>query len=270
MSEHETNQEHGAEQPAESTQDAPPEAEDEGKKGKKGKRDKNGKVKGRSIPKLVLGLLIIIAGMSMLLDQMNVNADYLWRVLPLMVIFIGVAKVAGASAHSQRFMGGLIIFTGIIWLSGMWNLWPMAVILLGLYVVWRAVGGRTGLPHSGRGVTHSDYIRDFVLFGSSERRIESRNFQGGDLTAVFGGVDLDLRSCPPPEGEAPVLELFVLFGGIDIRVPETWVVSQEASALFGGIEDSTHAPVGGSLDAASPPRLVLKGVALFGGIEIKN
>jgi hypothetical protein len=56
-----------------------------------------------------------------------------------------------------------------------------------------------------------------------------------------------------------------MWGGIEIRVPEDWMIDSQVIPLMGGVEDKTRPPT-----TPSPHRLVLRGMALMGGVEIKN
>ncbi len=91
----------------------------------------------------------------------------------------------------------------------------------------------------------------------------SRAFRGADLLAIMGGLQIDLRRAAI-HGEA-VMDVFVMWGGIEIRVPEDWTVSSRIVPLMAGVEDKTRPPQG-----ASTHHLILRGFALMGGVEIKN
>ena len=63
---------------------------------------------------------------------------------------------------------------------------------------------------------------------------------GGNVTAIFGGVELDFRGADI-EGEEAVIYVEAVFGGIEIVVPERWNVAFEVQSVFAGYsdEDST-------------------------------
>lgn len=104
----------------------------------------------------------------------------------------------------------------------------------------------------------------FALMSGVTRRVRNAPFFGANMTAVMGGIELDLRQATLPEDA--VIELFAFWGGIEIWVPREWSVVNQGFALMGSIEDKT----GNLPQRPGQPRLVLRGMALMGGVEIKN
>lgn len=81
--------------------------------------------------------------------------------------------------------------------------------------------------------------------------------------AVFGGIVLDYRECPlPPEGI--VLDAFCAFGGIEIIVPEGVRVTSNCIPILGGVENKAKGN-----NASNAPTIHIKGLVVFGGIEVK-
>jgi hypothetical protein len=112
------------------------------------------------------------------------------------------------------------------------------------------------------------------IFWGGKRRIVTKNFLGGEIVTIFGGFDIDLTQADMQSSETHV-DVVTIFGGGDIRVPADWEVVLETVGIFGGCNDRTVHPqqqVPGSTDSANPPRkrLIIKGVAIFGGLTIKN
>ena len=97
-----------------------------------------------------------------------------------------------------------------------------------------------------------------------KRTSNTQNFKGGELTAIMGGCEIDLRQASIKDGEA-VIDVFAFWGGIELKVPLDWSVVIEATPLLGGFDDKTRPPQGGSAK-----RLVVKGYAIMGGFEITN
>ena len=83
----------------------------------------------------------------------------------------------------------------------------------------------------------------------------------GDLTAIMGGGKIDLRDARIQEKEA-VLDVFTLMGGLEIQVPEGWVVEPRFTPILGGYQDRTSRATQGT------QRLVINGTAIMGGITV--
>ncbi len=88
------------------------------------------------------------------------------------------------------------------------------------------------------------------------------------LQSLFGGIEIDLRDADLAETEA-VLYANAIFGGIEIRVPETWYVAARGQGIFGGYTDSTRYTGPGDPDKPKKT-LIVMGTAIFGGVEIRN
>jgi predicted membrane protein len=86
-----------------------------------------------------------------------------------------------------------------------------------------------------------------------------------DASGDRRGFEIDLRKAELEAGTARI-DVFVLFGGGEIQVPEGWEVQNQATAIFGGVNDKTqtHAL------SVETPKVLLTGLVLFGGVEIKN
>jgi hypothetical protein len=113
--------------------------------------------------------------------------------------------------------------------------------------------------------TDADRLNKQYTFSGAQLRIESPNWRGGELGVTAGGVEIDLRNAAlAPEGA--VLDLRVVMGGVDIRVPDTWRVHLEVTPLFGGADDSTRTTQG----TADAPRLRILGTVTLGGVNVRN
>ncbi len=117
----------------------------------------------------------------------------------------------------------------------------------------------------GKTANNNDIIDVMAVFGGSTQTVYSKNFQGGDVTAVFGGADIVMTQADFPETVS--LDVTAVFGGVKLIVPQHWAIKSNVTALFGSVEDkrSHLMPV-----SEMTKTLVLDGTALFGGIEIKS
>jgi predicted membrane protein len=242
----------------------------------------------RVTPQLIVGLFIIFVGVVFTLDELGLApaVTYL-RYWPTALIAIGVLKMLQAR-DGGAFAGLLFALVGI-WLQAeelgfihvrLWQVWPLALVLFGGFLVWQGLLGREPRRESAvyvppvfpgdepaaslpRGDDANATLSGMAIMGGVSRGNNSRAFRGADVLAIMGGYELDLRQAAI-HGEA-VIDVFTMWGGIEIRVPEDWTVVSKIMPLMGGVEDKTRPPQG-----ATTHRLILRGFAIMGGVEIKN
>jgi hypothetical protein len=117
------------------------------------------------------------------------------------------------------------------------------------------------------GATTSDqaeFVRSFAMLSGHELRPVSRPFRGADLNAIMGGIKLDLTSARM-EGDIAVIEVFAFWGGVEIFVPPDWTVTSEVTTLLAGFIDKRR-----PTSVVPTKHLVVKGVIVMAGVEIKN
>ncbi|MBO3089913.1 LiaI-LiaF-like domain-containing protein [Cellulomonas dongxiuzhuiae] len=216
----------------------------------------------RSLGQVLVGVLVVLAGVVLLLERSGVVevdlgtlAGTLW---PLLVVLVGVTSLL---LVPRAWFGPVVITAaGVVLLLdrldvldvSVWDyLWPVAIILIGLGITFGAAG-RGG---------QEDRITAIAFWWGSERRSRSRRFRSASLTAIMGGIDLDLRDADI-EGSARI-DVFTFWGGVDIKVPRTWEVRTTGLPLLGGWENKTEPPVGGG------PVLDVRIVSIMAGAEVR-
>lgn len=222
----------------------------------------------------VFGFLIIAVGTVMLLNTMGIlDANNIWDYIPLALMAVGVVRILECQ-HSPTSVGigGVMVLVGAVWfLNNLGLMWfdrrlvlPIAIIAVGILLLFRTIerqrfdGTRTG-P-----LTSDPAISAWTMFGGVKRKIDSKDLVAVDAFALFGGVDLDLR--PAVVLEQANIEANAIFGGIDIKVPQGWTVELTGVGIFGGYEDKTlHPP-----STQPGPRIVVSGIALFGGVSVRH
>jgi len=146
------------------------------------------------------------------------------------------------------------------------DLWPLAIIAAGAMMIWGSFRARRFKTRVS-GAANS--MNATSVFGGVERRVSVKDFKYGSVSAVFGGVELDFRDAEM-EGEEAVMDINVIFGGVEIRVPDHWRVEARNQTLFGGYTDTTRGTGNPSASGTGTKTLVITGQVLFGGIEVKN
>jgi hypothetical protein len=163
------------------------------------------------------------------------------------------------------FLGVVLSFPVLFGRDLEWNkIWPLFVIGWGLALLWGALESRRTRPAIGSDL---DSLNQWTIFGGGELQVSSRQFQGGELFAMFGGWNVDLRHADIKDSEATV-EVNTICGGATLRVPEGWKVILKGAAIMGGFSDKSRPPR--PEDDATAKRLYIRGTALCGGVEIKN
>jgi predicted membrane protein len=229
----------------------------------------------------MFGGAIVLVGVLFLLQNLGyLYVGSLWKYWPVILIAIGIAKLVEGPGTERR-MGGLAIaLIGAVLLTNMlgflpwmtWRmLWPLWLIFWGILILTRGFGrnpfGGPGPFTDDTGTSAANTLDEKAIFGGVHRRVEAQDFQGGLITAVFGGVEIDLRNAATTKDEIQ-LEANAVFGGIELKVPEAWDVTVRGAGVLGAYEDRTHParPVEG----VKRPRLVIRGSAVFGGVEVRN
>jgi predicted membrane protein len=131
-------------------------------------------------------------------------------------------------------------------------------------MIWRAVSERKERGRIAEGGGSEEVrINGSAFLGGFSRGVSTQDFQGGSLTAMMGGCEIDLRNASMKSPEA-VIDVFSFWGGIELKVPRDWTVMTEATPILGGIEDKTQP----SPEASK--RLIIRGMVIMAGVEVKN
>jgi len=120
-------------------------------------------------------------------------------------------------------------------------------------------------------------LNEVNIFWGGKKKIIAKNFTGGEVVAIFGGYEIDLTEAEMA-GDQIFIEAVNIFGGGEIRVPLGWEVYMQTVGIFGGCGDRTRhpdpVPPGAKYPDGSPvpqpKRLIVKGVAIFGGLTVKH
>ncbi len=222
----------------------------------------------RSSTSIVVGVAVMALGVLFFLEELRLlEGRTLFRYWPLLLILIGVEKLLQRDAPRTNPAGWIWVLVGTWILLGnlgivrvsFGELWAVVLILIGWRVLWGGFFPDRGTP----GVDADATVSGMAIMGGFGRSVTSLDFRGGNVTTIMGGCKLDLTQARISSGEA-VLDVFVMWGGIDLRLPDDWLVISRAMPIMGGIDDKTSPPP----DARQ--RLVITGTVLMGGIEIKS
>lgn len=144
---------------------------------------------------------------------------------------------------------------------------PIIFIIIGVSIIGKSGGmriNRQQLISDGEmpvNVAKNEYAAVFstqtIMYNENEV------FEGASLNSVFGGMELDLRSCII--NQDAVVDCTAIFGGMDIFVPKDVNVKVSSTPIFGGVSNKVR----GASYIPGVPTVYINAVCMFGGVDIK-
>lgn len=259
------------------------------------RQHRGGRCRTRQTEAGTWGILLIVAGVIFLLHQIPLTRQlfphwlFTW---PMILVAVGVFSGIRSGFKGAGWL--IVLAVGVLFLihRQSWLIfslrpyfWPLALIVLGLIIYFKRSSGSA--PHQRTATAdpainevanpiqiadtppsavYEEWLDVNVLFSHAERRINTKNFKGGQISAIFGGADINL--CHSDIQGVVILNISALFGGIEIVLPSNWQVKNEVSVILGGLDDRRLPQAG--LPSGDGKVLVIKGSVIFGGVELKN
>ena len=254
---------------------------------------------------LVLGVIVIGFGLMFLLDNLDiVNVNMMFFFWPMVLVGLGILKVVQSRILSGYIIGAGLILLGVVLFFSKLGLfhfsmkvfWPLVLIWFGFMLLNKTSRSAEGQPRQwwewrkadqppaatvpeNKGVSlekdgysfasnstafneNEELLDITAVMGGYQRSVRTSNFRGGEINAIMGGCELDLRECSIKNDA--VIQVFVAMGGVSIRVPPDWLVVLQGNPILGGFDEQTASPPN------SAKRLIVKGYAIMGGVEIRN
>lgn len=216
------------------------------------------------------GILLIAAGVLFGLNALNITNINIffegwWT---LLIIIPSVTGLFSERDKTGCFIGlamGVLLLLccrGILSFSLLWKLLaPAFIVILGCKLVFSGLFGNKasdmivsirkngGEPKVG-----------YAVFSGCDVNFDAEVFEGAELTATFGALKCDLRNAVIEKDCA--IQVWAIFGGIDILVPENVNVKFGTNCLFAGTSNKTG-------HRRNVPTVYIGGVCMFGGVEVK-
>lgn len=244
--------------------------------------------------KVITGVFFLIIGALLLAYKMGAGIPGWIFTWPSILIIVGI--YSGVKHRFENFGWLVMVAIGALFLVN--NefvdlklheyIWPIIFIGVGLVFITRPKHKWRGPDHWKNkqqwknkwqdgvyindpteadkiNVTDGEYIEVNSVFGGAKRIILSKNFKGGEINCFMGGAEIDLTQA---DIQGPVIiEANQIFGGTKLVIPPHWDLKTEITSVFGGMEDKRKAVLT-KIDTSKV--LILKGVTVFGGVEIKS
>lgn len=226
--------------------------------------------------RLLLGALLILLGGIFLLDTLDVLQFSFTRIVfswGFLLFIIGIFTLLNTE---KKLLGGILSGAGILFLiprvfpgvhfhSGI--VLPIILIALGIYIIFNKRKRDEAHSFHFKSEINKDKIDDVAIFGGGTKIISSDNFKGGNITAIFGGSEINLINCKLAEGDN-VIDVLTIFGGTTIIVPKEWNIVVNVTSILGGFSNKSIRNPSVVVDQSRT--LHIKGLAMFGGGEIKT
>jgi len=229
--------------------------------------------------RLWAGIMLLLIGSFYLAYNFNLlpfevpSYVFTW---PVILILFGVYAL-----YKSWFKGFILIAIGTYFLLpkmgaipaiDFMKAWPALLILLGLTLLFGArFKKKTKKKHFVMNSTTAQINEETfditAIMGGDARQINSYNFKGGKITAIMGGLELDLSNCHLAK-EGCVIDLSVVMGGISLKISREWNIKSEILPIMSGIEDNVIYKEDNYIDPAA--LIVLRGTIVMGGVEIKR
>jgi len=228
----------------------------------------------------IIGLLVVTLGIMLLLDTANVFGSdtavlgTYWPALVMAWGLWGLISFRSVLWHAAVLVIGVVfLLTNLnVWTLNIGQLWPVVLVAIGLALLF---SWRVRLPRQADVLAQGsqrqlvgraeDAWKVTRIFSGGEEMVSSQEFEGGEVTAIFGGVDLDLREAELTEGKATI-DATVICGGMELTVPKDWKVNIQATPILRGTENRHRQPS----PSEATGELTIIGTVVCGGIEVKD
>lgn len=226
------------------------------------------------ISNVVWGLLLILigigyAGGNLGIWDFNIFFRGWWTLFILVPCIINLIQYGPNGGNIAGICVGVVLLLGaqgILAFSMIRKLLvPAILILIGFSILLsntkRKITDQQGnqIPFEKTGTGGSDVSG---VFDGRKVQYDGQLFEGATVSAVFGGVNMDLRSAVIERDVR--IDATAIFGGVEIYVPSNVVVRVMSTPVLGGVSNRALAPT-----EVPCHTLYINATCVFGGVDIK-
>ena len=227
------------------------------------------------ISNIIWGLLLIIVGIGYAGDTLgfwNFTIFFAgwWT---LFIIIPCIVSLIQRGVNGGNLIG---LVLGVALLLGSWDvidlsilrrlMIPLILVLAGTIILLsntrtRSFKDQNGnkIPYEKEGLVGSDIS---AVFTGRRANCSGQVFEGANVNAVFGNVELDLRMAVIERDVR--IDATAVFGRIDILVPSNVMVRVMSTPVLGGVANKAPAPT-----EVPCHTLYINTSCVFGGVDIK-
>ncbi len=226
----------------------------------------------RKIGNTLWGIVLVVIGVILTLNALditNINIFFngWWTLL------IIIPSAIELIARENKFWSAVWLIIGILLLLAcrdildfdlLWKLTiPVLLILVGINLIFKDKIDRKMEKKRKELKEKGQQIEEYcATFGEIKEDFNNQEFNGANVTAVFGSVDLDLRKAVINEDK--FVKTSAIFGGIEILAPENVNIKVKSVPIFGATSNNTGRKFDEKL-----PTIYVDSFCMFGGVDIK-
>lgn len=250
-------------------------------------------------PRSLIGLGLIAFAILLFLDNIGVRFLHnIFHVWPLALIIIGAALLYGphksaSTSESSRILPYILIGLGLLFFMGRFfhfNIGTLVIPLVLLFIGFHVLrSGKHSHKHDLKkelalhtelkdgedekmpdenSVPEGEYKIDvFTILGGGDYSTRSSNLTGGNIVAILGGSKVDIREADTRQ-DVIEIDILAFIGGAELKVPPHWQVTVKVLPILGGVSNKTTCLA--DKMQVRKKHLIVTGIALLGGVDIRN
>jgi len=223
-------------------------------------------------------VICIAVGLIIIGKNTGIISEELYKILiswQMLLVVLGLHIVT----HRTYLFGTFVMGIGAFFLTPLitgsnenWfsDFWPLIFVFIGLLIIFKIL-----LPKKRKNCmkfddkpnsfhTENGFVVVDNSFSQTKHVVMDEVFKGAKIKNNFGGVELDLRRTTLESGNT-YIDIDCSFGGIEMRVPNNWLVLTELDSVMSGVSDERPSSGNENLNY----KLILRGKISLSGIEIK-
>ena len=226
----------------------------------------------RKISKILWGIAFIFVGVIFALNAFGITDieiffDGWWTLFIIVPCLIGIFSEREKLGNIIGLTIGVFLLLccqNVLGFDMIWKLAiPAIIVIIGIKLIFGSIFGDKATKIIATSRQNGDNIKSgCATFSGQDLNFAGEQFNGAELTAVFGGVKCDIRNAIIDKDCA--ITATSIFGGIDILVPDNVNIKINSNSIFGGVSDKYHRPtIQGAIT------VYINATCVFGGVEIK-
>lgn len=226
----------------------------------------------KKISELLWGLVFIALGVILGLNALEITNielffDGWWTLFIIIPCFIGLFNDSDKTGNLIGLLIGLVLLLScqdFIEFEMVWKLIiPIVLVVIGLSFIFRGfINSKVKSEIKKLNDKKKNTNEYCATFSSQNVDFSNDEFDGADLSAVFGGVKCDLRKATIKDDK--VINATAIFGGIKIYVPKDVNIKIKSTPIFGGVSNETI-----NDGTKNEHTIYVNATSVFGGVEIK-